>query len=373
LIEKIHRDLGHVGQARLKEYLKRNYKNKTNFEQLVAQVTEQCEHCMEYNAKLRKGKLGIYPAPEEPFHTISIDHVGPLPQTEKGNKYLLTVADYFTRFIVAVAVPARNVEVLLDALRTHVFAPFGAPSLLIADNAAEFCCEEMKQECSRYGIRISHTAPYHPQSNGLVERSNAKIIKCLRGCVNDLHNDWDVWLPDIMIKINGTWNETIQTTPHFALYKHEQRDALSNRIKPKLYNLDDRTTISELKVQLINENIRKNLGEATMARTNKENRTRKEEEGYLPGEKCFAKIRGMMDRGKLAPKYEPLTIVRRTGHQKYLCQTEDGADKEYHSDDIKRIREVRPVENTTRSDTTGTNSRTLRSAPANKKTFYQLA
>ena len=51
------------------------------------------------------------------------------------------------------------------------------PNTKISENAAEFTSEVIKTLCAAYVIRKLEVAPYHPNSNGLVERVNSKILK----------------------------------------------------------------------------------------------------------------------------------------------------------------------------------------------------
>jgi hypothetical protein len=41
-----------------------------------------------------------------------LDVVGPLPITERGNKYLLTFVDHFTRFCEAIPIPSQDTETI---------------------------------------------------------------------------------------------------------------------------------------------------------------------------------------------------------------------------------------------------------------------
>jgi hypothetical protein len=35
----------------------------------------------------------------KPMHTLAIDTIGPLPEDEKGNKYIIAIIDTFSRFL----------------------------------------------------------------------------------------------------------------------------------------------------------------------------------------------------------------------------------------------------------------------------------
>ena len=65
-------------------------------------------------------------------------------------------------------------------------------STMISDNAAEFTSEAIKTLCKTHGIRKLEVAPYRPNSNGLVERVNSKIIKILK--IYCEKHDTDNWM-----------------------------------------------------------------------------------------------------------------------------------------------------------------------------------
>ena len=45
------------------------------------------------------------PLIDQPFQQMAMDVVGPLPRTRSGNKYILTICDYATRYPEAIALP----------------------------------------------------------------------------------------------------------------------------------------------------------------------------------------------------------------------------------------------------------------------------
>ena len=52
-----------------------------------------------------------------------------------------------------------------------MFAQHGIPETVVSDNGPQFTSDEFTQFCLRNGIHHVLVTPYHPSSNGLVERA----------------------------------------------------------------------------------------------------------------------------------------------------------------------------------------------------------
>ena len=53
-----------------------------------------------------------------PWHHLGMDFVGPIsPPAQSGNRYVLTISDYFTKFGWAVALPTKEASGVVAALR----------------------------------------------------------------------------------------------------------------------------------------------------------------------------------------------------------------------------------------------------------------
>jgi len=92
----------HQGVSRTVEFISRKYWWET-LRKDVSEFIKRCEAC----AKRKTGRRSIAPLGEdlvahEFLDVVSLDIVGPLPVTERGNKYLLTFVDHFTRFCEAI-------------------------------------------------------------------------------------------------------------------------------------------------------------------------------------------------------------------------------------------------------------------------------
>ena len=100
-----------------------------------------------------------------------MDLVGPLPRTAAGNKFILVICDYATRYPEAIALPDTTAETVAEHLIT-LFTRVGIPAEILTDQGANFMSALLKALYKRLNIKSIRTSPYRPQSDGLVERFN---------------------------------------------------------------------------------------------------------------------------------------------------------------------------------------------------------
>ena len=85
-----------------------------------AMHVQRCNTCQRtaYGPRHHKGIPYVVPI-SAPFATVAFDIVGPIgiKATRKGNKYILTAIDYFTRYMEAFAIPDETPETVAAAIR----------------------------------------------------------------------------------------------------------------------------------------------------------------------------------------------------------------------------------------------------------------
>ncbi len=81
---------------------------------------------------------------------------------------MLTIIDHFSRFVNLYPMSTRTAESVISKL-DMVLKAYGAPRVLLTDNAREFCSEKLKALCRENEIRLVHSTPYHPQGNSISE------------------------------------------------------------------------------------------------------------------------------------------------------------------------------------------------------------
>ena len=63
---------------------------------------------------------------------IALDVLGPLPLTESGNKYIVTIADYFTKWVEALPIPDHEATTIAELLK-EVICRFGVSQQIHSD------------------------------------------------------------------------------------------------------------------------------------------------------------------------------------------------------------------------------------------------
>ena len=87
-----------------------------------------------------------------PFERVAVDILGPLPVTERGNKFLIVLMDYFTKWPEVMPVPNQEAETIAEVLVDHVFSRFGVPMELHSDQGRNFESEVFRETMKIMGI-----------------------------------------------------------------------------------------------------------------------------------------------------------------------------------------------------------------------------
>ena len=127
-----------------------------------------------------------------PWQMLAVD-VLEVPMSGHGNRYLLVLQDYFTKWAEAVPMPDQTAERIVRAL-IGIFSRFGIPEILHSDQGRNFESTILKETCAAFGIVKSRTTSYHPHRDGMVERFNRTLLQLLRAYVQQ-QSDWESQLP----------------------------------------------------------------------------------------------------------------------------------------------------------------------------------
>ena len=132
-----------------------------------------------------------------------MDLARPFPVTEDGNKYLMVVSDYFSKWPEAYAIPNQEATTIATMLTT------GSADLGSQWNYIRAKAETSSQTYSKVqGIRKTRTTLLHPQSDGMVERFNRTMEEHLSKVVAEHQKDWDRHLPLFLLAYRSAVHDT---------------------------------------------------------------------------------------------------------------------------------------------------------------------
>ncbi|CAF4895233.1 unnamed protein product [Pieris macdunnoughi] len=158
-----------------------------------------------------------------PWERIAVDIAGPFPLTEKGNKYIMVVMDYFTKWPEVFAIPNQEAVTVAEILVNDVFSRFGVPLEIHSDQGRNFESLLFQEVCRLMGIHKTRTTPYHPQSDGMVERFNQTLERHLAKLVDSHQKDWDKYIPLFLMSYRSAVHETTNVTPALAMFGRQLR------------------------------------------------------------------------------------------------------------------------------------------------------
>ena len=223
LFHKLHslRTAGHLGANRTFKSIRRRF-YWPGFKRDILRWCKFCKSCastkMLYGRRQGDLKQLISGAPME---RIAIDFLGPLPVTENGNEHILVLSDYFSKWVECFALPNQRADTTADALVTQFFSRFGVPRILHSDQGRDFESKLFSEMCQLYGIQKTRTTPYHPRSDGQVERFNRTIQQMLKAFVNENRNDWDDHLPYLCMAYRSTVHDSTGYSPNKLMLGRE--------------------------------------------------------------------------------------------------------------------------------------------------------
>ena len=145
------------------------------------------------------------PLVTQPLSKVATDFIGPFKQSGSGNRYILSVIDIHSRYLVLIPTIDQKAHTFIDQFVTQWISHFGVPDILLSDNGPAFTAKTAKAFYKLYGIKKNFSLPLRPQSNGIVERSNQSVVQQLRAATSKKKTQqWDKKLPTIQFDINNT-------------------------------------------------------------------------------------------------------------------------------------------------------------------------
>lgn len=322
VVSTTHRELVHLGID------KTLYKIKENFyfpkmREFVTKYVNRCVNCMFYKIP-KKGELYWHPLDKgsEPFQVIHLDHVGPFVMTERDNKYILTIVDGFSKYVVLRAVKDVTAIETVYYMREFV-CTYGRPKRIITDRGTAFTAAIFEKFCHELNINHVKISSKSPRSNGQAEIMNGIAVRCLAMTTENPDNtDWDLRSMEVQWGINNSKHRVTGYTPSDVVYRFKIASRVDNPLVSEVskINEDKGTTNKEVDPT---EVLRKNREKESRKITQRKKKPEKFRKGDLVLIKWEAPASGQSR--KLEPKYKgPYQIARELRYDRYVVTDVEG-------------------------------------------------
>ena len=211
-----------------------------------------CESCVECSTYFRGNPKRQAPMQKftvgEKFQLVSIDICGPFPKSERGNRFIMTVVDHFSKMVQAYCMPDHQASTVARELVQGWISQFGAMKELLSDNGTEFMSSLFQELCRCMDISHLRTTFYRPQCNANCERFHRTLNSILAKIMDDHQKTWDEFVPYALAAYRNTVYKSTGYTPNMIIYGQE----VNNPVDIVLGDFAPKEDIEDVKTNELN-------------------------------------------------------------------------------------------------------------------------
>ena len=253
-----HDTLGHFGFHKTYESIRNSYFWPNMRKDLEEGYIPSCVECSRNKSSTSKptGPLHPLPVPDERCQSISMDFIGPLP-LDQGHNCILTITDRLSSDIriipTSTTLTAKELAILFF---DNWYCENGLPTDIVSDRDKLFMSAFWKHLTLLTGVSCKASSSFHPQSNGVSERTNKTVNQCLRFHVERNQKGWVRALPRIRFHIMSSINKSTGYAP-FHL-----RFGRSPRVLPPIISMPSNPSLEHISAREVINNLQSDVADA---------------------------------------------------------------------------------------------------------------
>jgi IS30 family transposase len=161
----------------------------------------------------RTAPLSPLVAPDSCWRTLGVDLIVDLPVSEEGFNAVCVFVCHLSKMVRLIATKTDLTATGFAKLFLKVFPHYGFPLHIVSDRGTQWNSEFFRALCTVGGVQLHFSTAYHPQTNGLVERTNEMVSAALRSYVAPDMRDWPDSLSLVEFALNSRYHQD-HTIPH---------------------------------------------------------------------------------------------------------------------------------------------------------------
>ncbi|GMF22060.1 unnamed protein product [Phytophthora fragariaefolia] len=181
--------------------------------------------------------------PRRPFEVVSMDFVTHMPESARGNTFLLLFQDSFSDYVMCKPMSSTTAQDVAEAYEEQIFRRFGASAMIRHDQDPRFMSEVFTRFRELLGSKQRVTLAYRPQANEQQERSVQTVIRSVKAYIAEAdESDWDEHAEKLMFALNTSFDTTRLDTPFYLVHGWDAQGTVTAMLGPKPSSLSERTT-----------------------------------------------------------------------------------------------------------------------------------
>ncbi len=351
IVKHLHADFGHPGIKKTAARIRERF-FWPGLSKFVKTFCKKCHLCAINKDNPAPNSAPLLPISTiglVPFDKVAIDILGPFPTAVDGSNYLVVLQDYFTKWPEAIALKTVESDAIQNWLLSDVIPRYGVFNELVTDQGVQFISRSFQDFCKNLGIKHKTTSPFHPQTDGMVEKFNRTFLNMVRNYVSENQTDWSSHVPLLLYSYRTAVHDSIGVSPAEALQVRKLNLPLDVIRPPGLtFNGESRNkTFDDFldKMSLIRSKIRLDAERALQNRKKcyDSAKTRKIRESFNVGDKVYWKkpIAKIGRSPKLSPIWQgPFVIKSKQSELNYIITDDKNTIVTVHVNNLKKCHDV---------------------------------
>lgn len=244
---------GHCGQKKLYAKLRNNYYWK-RMTYDIAKFIKNCEKCQHNKVRLsNKEPMILTKTSQKPFDVVIIDTVGPLPTSQQGNRYALTMICDLTKYLIVAPMPNKEASTIAKCILENFILIYGPMRRISTDMGSEFVNSIIKELCLMLQIDHRTSTAHRHQAIGTIERNHRVLNEYIRAYISNCLDQWENYIKYFSFCYNISYNSTLNHSysPYelvFSSQPYLPNQLLDNNVDP-LYNIDNYVKEAKYRLQ----------------------------------------------------------------------------------------------------------------------------
>lgn len=208
-IDKIYKDpeIGFRSAGKTWQYVKSRYEGITATDVMNYMKNNTTAQIIKQPKPNKVNKPIVVGGPMKLFQ-VDLSDVSRWASLNNNINYLLCAIDVFTKFAAVRPITNKTATSVSKAM-DDILTEYGAPGAIQSDNGSEFIAEEFRKVLEYHDVKQIFSSPYHPRSNGVVERFN----RTLKGMISKFMIAYNTkHYADALQKIVNNYNSQIHST-----------------------------------------------------------------------------------------------------------------------------------------------------------------